>query len=179
MRPIRIGRESRVWESDGGAARAFVFTPATGVVDIHPEGFKASFATDMSDKGAAVGVLKPGTKFTEVFVHTDTAGLEIVATGDDFEELASGRKGRFNGVRPERINNQGEIVGCVYMRKGPDFPFYYSDRHGLVDLGAAVEAADPAVEAKDCSPHLNNKSQILLGVKEGSRITGAILRVDG
>jgi len=178
-RPNKKGRMAGLWTADNDTSRAFVFTPAGGVEDIHPEGFKASFATAVSNKGATLGVAKPAAKFTEVFVHTDSAGLVFVATAADFEALAEGRKGTFTTVRPERINNKGEIVGCVYMKKGPDFPFYYSDRHGLVDLQAAVEALDPSLKADDCSPLLNNKSQIVLGVEEGSRTTGAILKVVG
>jgi hypothetical protein len=178
-RPNKRGRMAGLWTTDNNVSQALVFTPAGGAVNIHPDGFKASFATDVSNKGAAVGVAKPTDRFTDVFVHTDSGGLVFVATAEDFKELARGRKGTFKAARPERINNRGEIVGCVDMKKGPDFPFYYSKRHGLVDLKAAVEELDPSLKSDDCAPFLNNKGQILLGVEEGTRITGAIMKIVG
>ncbi len=175
-RPNRKGRMAGLYLTDDAQQRAYVFKPETGLVSIHPDGYKESFALGTTRGGVSWGSLRSGRTPDEVFVHTDQGGLEVLISRADFEALAAGRKGSFRGSRPEDMNNAGEVVGCVYMRRGRDFPFLYSPEHGLFDLETVLEELDPDLKTGVCDAMINNRSQILIDVRNGSRATAAILK---
>lgn len=178
-RPNGRGRMAGLYLTDDAREHAYAFTPESGLVSIHPDGYQESFALGTNRRGAIFGTLKEDQTYADVFVHTEQRGVEVVASRSQLEELAKGRKGTFNGVRAEDMNNKGEIVGCVYMSRGPDFPFLYSPKHGLFDLDAVLRELDPTLRADGCSVLVNDRSQALLDVRGTGRSTAAILKFVG
>ena len=113
--------------------RAFVWSPATGLVELPPPpGYTHNRATSISDNGIVTGVAQVGFDGPPRSWRFRNGAYELLP------ELTNGCYPLFaNGV-----NNDGTVVGhTVYIDGCPVKSFYYSDADGLV-LFDALSAMD-------------------------------------
>lgn len=176
-RPNRKGRMAGLYLTDDARERAYVWTPRTGLVDIHPDGFRSSFALGTNKRGESFGALERKREHTDVFVHTKQNGLEVVISRDDLVELVRKRRGTLKDVYPWDINDRGEIVGCVGVKRGREFSFYYSPSRGLFGIDELLDGLGSEFGERECSARfINNRGQILFtSLSNGARSAGAIL----
>lgn len=173
----RSGRIAGLYIDDRAQSRAYVFTPAGGLVDVHPRRFRESFATEVLEDGTVVGMAKRGREYKTIFLYTGAEGSRVLLKRQ-LRRLARRRDLKLESVDVEDVNNRGEIVGCIYSGPAaPNVPFYYSPEHGLYDLWKVTKGLGTGAFRARCGARINDASQILLDGRASGEGGVAILSV--
>jgi probable HAF family extracellular repeat protein len=148
--------------------RAFAWTEAGGMVDLHVDGMTRSAATDVNDHGVVVGTYERDGAMGS-FVWTEASGMEELDAPLGFQAQATNNRGDITGLvdgslwrwtttgGAERLtgpipdltitgmNEHGDIIGWVENSR----PIIWTPDAGLADLGVDPDHAARALGIND------------------------------
>jgi len=171
--------------SNGESRRtAYYFSPQTGIIDLHPDGFAVSSAGGLFEDGAFLLSAREGkpkrNKWSLYSVDPELRRTLLYGWKDvrRFARKAGCRRQRLAEPLVQGFNRRGEIVGLLLCKGSPNRHFYFDPASGLELMQDLLDEAGRADVRPISVSGVNETGQILLNVTAGESITAALLTPD-